>query len=106
MTGNSDTAIARARRAERYLYRKSAEHKLFALKAVLDDPGVGVGVGRDTPATTPEQFHWEHPEPKEQTTPTIHCDADGCDWTGTAYASQFAVHWHRRHADTESDAHA
>lgn len=31
----------------------------------------------------------------------IVCEHDECDWWGTAYASQFALHESRRHGDTD-----
>jgi len=46
--------------------------------------------------------HWEDPPHdynhyKDYDGPVIVCDVDGCDWVGTAFASQFSVHSLRQH---------
>lgn len=40
-----------------------------------------------------ENFHWEH----RGEDLVIVCDTPGCEWEGTAYASQFYLHATRRH---------
>lgn len=47
--------------------------------------------------------HWETPpHDYDDERPVIVCDIDGCDWWGTAFGSQFALHSLRRH-DMPSD---
>lgn len=58
-----------------------------------------------TSGSATNQFHWKDPDehPFDYDFPVIYCDAEGCDWYGTAYASQFAIHWHRRHEELVAD---
>lgn len=46
---------------------------------------------------TEEKFHWEPPEKHDGDDARIYCDQPNCDWWGTAYGSQFAVHHVRHH---------
>lgn len=53
-------------------------------------------------------FHWVDPPHKYgeeherwEGRPVIVCDYDGCDWVGTSYASQYAIHELRHHDGEE-----
>lgn len=47
-----------------------------------------------------EKCHWEYRENEDgREVGVIVCDQPGCDWEGTAYASQFVIHHSRRHEE-------